>query len=82
MKQSQFGIKPHAQLQTIEGHEFEFQPEHLLCDECWNSADSAFSMACYYGACRSGAKDAFMENYHGMTVTKLSHSRPTTRFPN
>ena len=47
--QSQFGIRAHAQVQDIDGMTFEFQPEHLNCDECWSCADTAYAHAAYYG---------------------------------
>jgi len=72
-KQSQFGIKTHAQLQTIDGIKYEFQPEHLFCEKCWEEVDGGFSLASYYGSCRAMARqEAFGEkNDCSITVTKL-----------
>jgi hypothetical protein len=64
--ESQFGIKPHAQLQFINGRNFDFQPEHLFCEECWTNVDGAFAMASYYGSCISRKDDI-----HSITVTMI-----------
>jgi hypothetical protein len=55
--QSQFGIRIHAQIQTVNGGTYEFQPEHLLCGECWAFADDAYAHATVYGAVSSGNTD-------------------------
>lgn len=62
---TQFGIITHAQIQNIDGRAFEFQPDHLLCEECWTNVDTAYAHASYYGSCYAGAPDN-----HGITVTK------------
>jgi hypothetical protein len=70
--ESQFGIKIHAQLQTIDGREFEFQPEHLLCEKCWEAVDTAFAHASYYGSSSSSIQEAFEPRHdHLITVTKV-----------
>ena len=63
--QSQFGIRAHAQIQVIEGRTYEFQPEHLLCDDCWRTADSALAHASYFGEMTVATSDD-----HSITVTK------------
>lgn len=72
-KESQFRIKTHAQLQTIDGISYEFQPEHLFCEKCWEEVDGGLSLASYYGSCRAMARqEAFGEkNDCSITVTKL-----------
>jgi len=72
-QKSIFGIKMHAQLQTFNGRDFEFQPEHLFCDRCWEEVDEAFSTASYYGSCRAMRGDANgISHDHSITVTKLN----------
>jgi hypothetical protein len=63
--ESQFGIRKDAQLQILDGRTFEFQPEHLLCDECWVHADPAFAHASFFGEANYGDTAG-----HSMTVTK------------
>lgn len=72
-QESQFGIKTHAQLQTINGIDYEFQPEHLFCDKCWEEVDGALSLASYYGSCRAVARqEPFeQEHDHSISVTRL-----------
>ena len=72
-QKSQFGIKTHAQLQTINSTEYEFQPEHLFCEKCWEEVDAGLSLASYYGSCRAMARqEAFgLKNDCSITVTKL-----------
>ena len=72
-QKSQFGIKTHAQLQTINGIKYEFQPEHLFCEKCWEEVDTALAHASYYGSCRAMARqEAFgPKNDCSITVTKL-----------
>jgi len=66
MSKSQFGIRAHAQVQTIDGESFEFQPEHLLCDECWSCADTAYAHALWHGV-----TTAFTKGFeHSITVTR------------
>lgn len=66
---SQFGIQAHAQIQTIDGRTFELQPEHLLCEDCWNLADTAYAHASYFGD--AGARWVSVEGeVHEMHVTK------------
>ena len=65
--QSQFGIIAHAQIQSIEGRTFEFQPEHLLCDKCWERVDTAYAHASYYGQATASC-----DAEHGITVTKIN----------
>ena len=62
---TQFGIITHAQIQNIDGRTFEFQPEHLMCDECWKLADTAFSHAAYFGSARAG------DIQHNITVSRV-----------
>ena len=73
-QKSQFGIKTHAQLQTIDGIDYEFQPEHLFCGKCWEEVDGGLSLASYYGSCRAMARqEPFGEkNDCSITVTKLN----------
>jgi hypothetical protein len=63
--QSQFGIRIHAQIQTVCGGTYEFQPEHLLCDECWRRVDTALAHASHYGTVTAQSADD-----HAITVTK------------
>jgi hypothetical protein len=72
-KESIFGIKMHAQLQTIDGRHYEFQPEHLFCEKCWEEVDGGLSLASYYGSCRALAiQEAFgPKNDCSITVTLL-----------
>jgi hypothetical protein len=64
-------IKPHAQLQTIEGTHYEFQPEHLLCDDCWNSPsnEGALALANYYGKATASTSDENFRPIHSLTIT-------------
>jgi hypothetical protein len=64
------GIKYHAQIQTIDGQAFEFQPEHLMCDDCWNHADAALSHASYFGSCVASELDDNFKPSHSISVTK------------
>lgn len=68
--ESQFGIKIHAMIQVIEGREWEFQPEHLFCEKCWESVDAAFSHAGIYGSCRSTIIHDGIDENHSISVTK------------
>ena len=72
-QKSIFGIKMHAQLQTIDGRDYEFQPEHLFCDKCWEEVDGGLSLASYYGSCRALARQEAFEpkNDCSITVTLL-----------
>lgn len=48
----------HAQVQKLGGRVVEFQPNHLLCDGCWQSAEVAFVHAQLFGsafACVTGS---------------------------
>lgn len=67
--ESQFGIRAHAQVQDIEGETYEFQPEHLMCDECWSCADTAYAHASYYGT--TTATNAG----HAITVSKAGETK-------
>lgn len=67
---SLFGIRAHAQIQNLDGRTVEFQPEHLLCDECWGSADSAYSHATLFGSCFATSQNGWDDDSdHGMTAT-------------
>ncbi len=66
------GIKYHSQIQTIDGQTFEFQPEHLFCDDCWSHADSAKAHASYFGSCVASELDDNYKPSHSITVTKVS----------
>lgn len=68
---SQFGIKTHAQIQTINGRTFEFQPEHLCCDDCWDNADEAVAHASYFGSCTASQLDDNYNIAHSITVTNI-----------
>lgn len=37
--------RSHAQRQTVRGWDVEFQPDHLLCDSCWELAATALTEA-------------------------------------
>jgi hypothetical protein len=70
--ESQFKIKMHAQVQNFDGKEYQFQPEHLLCEKCWEAVDTAFAHASYYGSSRSSIQEAFQPRHdHAITVTKV-----------
>lgn len=75
---SQFGIERHAQVQTIDGIVFEFQPEHLGCDKCWNWADSAYAHSAAFGGTfgafgdREPDDEPFGRPSHGIHVTKVA----------
>jgi len=73
VEESQFGVTKHAQLQTLDGFRYEFQPEHLFCDQCWDQVDTAFAHASYFGAARACATQTAFEpkHDHSITVTKL-----------
>jgi|DEB0MinimDraft_6_1074348.scaffolds.fasta_scaffold61792_2 hypothetical protein len=74
-------FKSHAQIQHYRDQMVEFQPEHLLCEECWELASSAYAEAlCFGGAAqvnfqrvqiREGESHPIGEK-HGMfaTITK------------
>jgi len=68
--ESQFGIRVHAQTQELDGRTFEFQPEHLLCDKCWECVDTAFAHASYYGT-----TTAMTDTEHGITATKIRSNK-------
>jgi hypothetical protein len=68
---SQFGIKPHAQIQTIDGRTFEFQPKHLCCDDCWNNVDDALAHASYFGSCEAVQLDDKYQVSHAINVTLI-----------
>ena len=66
---SVFGIVTHAQRQTIDGRAVVFQPEHLLCDECWRSADSGYSHAVLFGSCFATSRNGWNDTSgHGIHV--------------
>jgi hypothetical protein len=67
--ESQFGIRAHTQIQNIDGVTFEFQPEHLICDECWSCADTAYAHASYYGTTTAHSGG------HAITVTKKGNNQ-------
>ena len=70
--ESKFKIKMHAQVQNFDGKEYQFQPEHLLCEKCWEAVDTAFAHASYYGSSRSSIQEAFQPRHdHAITVTKV-----------
>ena len=67
---STFGFKPHAQVQRrVNGRTVIFQPEHLLCDECWEWADTAYIEARVFSGGRAhvGGVEADGER-HGMSI--------------
>lgn len=67
---SQFGIKAHAQIQQLDGRTVEFQPEHLFCDDCWESADSGYSHATIFGSCFAATQHGWDDKSgHGIHVT-------------
>jgi hypothetical protein len=68
-------FKHYAQLQHYKGWTVEFQPDHLLCDRCWELTSTAFSEALINGH-RTGhiklnrlAADLTPTESHGMTAT-------------
>ena len=69
---SQFGITRHAQCQTINGTSVVLQPEHLMCDRCWDMADTAFSHWRAFGdggavqVCTNGER-------HGIYINEGEH---------
>lgn len=65
---TQLGITAHAQIQDLDGRTFEFQPEHLMCDECWSCADNAYAHASYFGTTTASNGE------HGITVTRIKKS--------
>jgi len=65
------GIQYHAQIQTVDGQTFEFQPEHLFCDNCWNNADSGLAHASYFGSCTASELGEDYKPAHSITVTKV-----------
>lgn len=65
-------IKPHAQVQTIDGQTFEFQPEHLLCDSCWDNVNQAVAHASYFGSCTASQLDENYKIAHSITATKVT----------
>jgi hypothetical protein len=72
MKTTTLGVKYHAQIQTIDGVTFEFQPEHLFCEDCWKNADNGLAHAAYFGACQAtGDLDENFKWSHAITVTKI-----------
>lgn len=72
-RKTELGLVFHAQVQTLEGRRIEFQPNHLLCDECWRSADSAYVMACLYGEAFASERDADKpDEGHGTYARKLT----------
>lgn len=76
MKTSEtFSIKYHAQIQTINGTTYEFQPEHLFCDNCWNLADNALGHASYFGSCKGVDLDENYKEAHAITVTKVEETK-------
>lgn len=40
---------PFAQVQSMDGYKVEFQPEHLLCEDCWSLAFTSFVEAKVFG---------------------------------
>ena len=75
-------IQPHAQVQTIDGHTFEFQPEHLLCDACWEKAGEAKAMAHIYGSATAAQSSVdFLTDEEGNSSMKVSvaHSMTATK---
>lgn len=38
-----------AQLQSMDGYRVEFQPKHLLCEECWSLAFTSYIEARFFG---------------------------------
>ena len=66
---SEFGFKPHAQVQRREnGRTVTFQPQHLLCDECWEWADTAYVEARVFGGGRAHVRGLERDGDHGMSI--------------
>lgn len=55
--------RKHAQRQVVRGWDVEFQPDHLLCDDCWELASSALTEAVLNG--RTG-RATLNPGEHGM----------------
>ena len=64
------GITYHAQIQKLNGRTFEFQPEHLFCDDCWSNADSGLAHASYFGSCNASSLDENYKPAHSISVTR------------
>jgi len=61
---------PFAQVQSMDGYRVEFQPEHLLCEDCWSLAFTSYVEAKVFGGGISKVtlrKDG--EDSCGMTVS-------------
>lgn len=67
---SEFGFKPHAQVQRRpQGRTVTFQPEHLLCDECWEWADTAYIEARVFSGGRAHVAGVDVNGErHGMSL--------------
>ena len=68
-------IKPFAQVQTLNGVTYEFQPEHLLCEECWNCASNheAIALAHVYGSATAcGPLDHNFKHHHSLDIRIIS----------
>lgn len=70
-------ITPHAQVQTIDGTTYEFQPEHLMCDECWSvAAGEGMTLAHVYGSAMVWSHDENFKPTHCLTITiKKGHDQ-------
>lgn len=61
--------RKYAQQQVVQGHNVEFQPDHLFCADCWELALTAFSEAIInrrYGTEHARVVFTRDENIHGM----------------
>lgn len=68
MSATKSAVKKYAQIQNIDGFEYEFQPEHLFCEDCWNLVNLAFDVASSFGSSRASQ----FETDHSISVTRKS----------
>jgi hypothetical protein len=61
-------LKKYAQIQVIDGSQYEFQPQHLFCETCWELSELAFELASSFG---NGSAKQF-ETDHAISITKNS----------
>ena len=59
-----------AQVQSMDGYRVEFQPEHLLCEDCWSLAFTSYVEAKVFGGGISQVKfQRGADDPCGMTVS-------------
>lgn len=76
--ESEHGFKAHAQIQkSPQGRTVRFQPEHLLCDECWEWADTAYIEARIFGGGRARVQGVEKDGTsHGMSIEIAQETMP------